>query len=517
MSGKQPNIFAAIHLGSEKLSINIVEYRSLNSIKILSSAERRVRIGEETFKTDQISAVTIRELCEMLNSFNRMMKEYGVTKHILVGTTAMREARNRAFMLEQIYMATGLYVEVVDMPQEIYYKYVSIAKTLKENNIGVDGSSTLFADISSGGLGITLVENSVIKFQQNMHIGVLRVKESFDINQRASSSFNGAISEYLDSIVSPVHDRLKGFNIKRIVVTGTNTSLLLNMLDLPKSQNKIVTVKTQKFENLYNRVIDMKLAKIMEEFDLTENVAELVLPTIIFYQQLITLASIPEIIFPPNSFIDALVLLHVAKEKEHPWLEELREELITFVYNIAKYYRYDNAHAKQVTKFAQIIFERTAKIHGLGTRERLMLSVAAILHDIGKCINLRQHYRYSASLILSSDIFGFSDAEKKIIAASVYQHARNILTFDNNSISVLDRQEVSLVAKLAAILRVADALDRSYKQKIKDLKISFKGGKLHFIVTANQDISLERWTFEDKTEFFMEVFGIKPVLIEKTN
>lgn len=517
MSKKGQNVFAAIHLGSEMISLRIVEYRSLEQIKTLEFAVRRVRIGEETFKTGEVSLPMVKELCALLNNYKRMMKEYGVTKHIVIGTTAMREARNRSFMIDQIYMATGFEVEVIDMPLEIYYKYISIARNLKQAQIGTDGSSTLYADISSGGLGITLVENKEIKYQQNIHIGVIRVKESFDKHQRASNFFNMALTEYLRSIVSPVHKHLEHFNVKRMVLTGSNISLLLRMLGIKESEDKPIVIPTERFVALYNKVIDMKIAKIMKEFDLSEHVAEIVLPTMIFYQQLITLSEVPELVFPPDRFIDSLILLYIAKEKDEVWLKEIDEELISFVYNIASRYQYDSAHAKKVVDFSMLIFDRLNKVHGLDTRHKLLLQIASILHDIGKFVNLRQHYFYSYRLILSTDIFGLSEEEKRIVAYTTYHHAKDFFGQPNEGMLPVNRQQLSVVAKLAAILRLADALDRSYTQKINSCKISLKNDEMQITVTAKQDLSLERWTLEDKSVLFGDVFGIRPVLIEKSS
>ncbi len=515
MVKKKDNVFAAIHLGSEKISLQIIEYRALNSIKVLDTAERRVRIAEETFKTGKVSAAMVKEICSLLNNYKRMMKEYGVKKYRLIGTTAMREARNRSFMIDQILMATGLEVEVIDMPLEIYYKYISLARTLKQNGIGADGSSTLFADISSGGLGITLVENTNIKYQQSIHIGILRVKESFDKNQRAASSFNTALTEYISSIVSPVHRSLQQYAIKRLVLSGTNTNLLLHMLDGKSKPSEINIIPTSRFEALAKRVLNMRLAKIMQEFGLSEAEAEIVLPTIVFYQQLTGLTAIPELVFPPDAFIDSISLLHVAEEKQSPWLEELDEELIEFVYNIARYYKYDSGHARQVLKFSELIFDRLHNVHGLTARDRLILRVASILHDIGKYINLRQHYFYSYRLILSTDIFGLSDAEKRLAAYISYHHSKDIFEPPMEGVLPMRHEQRSIVAKLAAILRLSDALDRSYRQKISSCKVSFKNDEMLITVAAKEDLSLERWTFEDKTSLFIEVFGIKPVLIEK--
>ena len=77
----------------------------------------------------------VSEICEILQGFKRLMTEYGVEEYRLQATTAVREASNQIFLLDQIYSKTGLKVEVVDMPKEIYTKFVAIRNTLKNAKI----------------------------------------------------------------------------------------------------------------------------------------------------------------------------------------------------------------------------------------------------------------------------------------------------------------------------------------------------------------------------------------------
>ena len=189
MRKKQYKIFAAIHLGSEMISMQIVQYRNLNNMKVLEECNRRVRLGEETFKNKIIPFSMVNEICELLVGFKRLMTEYEVEEYSMQATTAVREALNRV--------------------EEIYTKYASIRRTMKLDGLtGVD-ESMLMMDISSGGLGITFVKDNIIRYQQNLNIGVIRVKESFNRNQRSSMKFNQALAEYLSSTMGAVRDALK--------------------------------------------------------------------------------------------------------------------------------------------------------------------------------------------------------------------------------------------------------------------------------------------------------------------
>lgn len=230
MRKKQYKIFAAIHLGSEMISMQIVQYRNLNNMKVLEECNRRVRLGEETFKNKIIPFSMVNEICELLVGFKRLMTEYEVEEYSMQATTAVREALNRVFLLDQIYIRTGLKVTVIDLPEEIYTKYASIRRTMKLDGLtGVD-ESMLMMDISSGGLGITFVKDNIIRYQQNLNIGVIRVKESFNRNQRSSMKFNQALAEYLSSTMGAVRDALKNEQIHYLVLTGAESELLLQMM-----------------------------------------------------------------------------------------------------------------------------------------------------------------------------------------------------------------------------------------------------------------------------------------------
>ena len=156
-----------------------------------------------------------------------------------------------------------------------------------------------------------------------------------------------------------------------------------------------------------------------------------------------------------------------------------------------------------------MIYDKLTKAHGLGKRERFLLQIAAILHDIGKYVSLRQHYFYSYRLILSSDIFGITDQEKKIVAFIAQYHSKGIPSHGHMDLDNLSREQQVVVGKLAAIIRLADALDRGHRQKITSCEISLKGDELLVQVDVTEDLSLEEWTFIDKAAFFEEVYGIK--------
>lgn len=516
MRKKNHTTYAAIHLGSEMTSMRIIEYSSVEKYKIIDSCNRRIRLGEETFKNKVIPFSMVNEICEVLQGFKRLMEEYGVEEYDLQATTAFREATNQLFLLDQIYSRTGLKVNIVDMPQETHTKFVTTRYTLKKASVLSPKDTTLMLDISSGGLGVTLMQEDQIKYQENIHIGIIRVKESFDRNKRESLHFNSALTEYISSTISPVRTRLQAEKARYLILSGTENDLLQHILGLDYN-TPIHRIKTAVFLELFSKARKLNLPQLMSQYDIPEHIAEFILPTILLYEQLLSLQPIEEVIITNDRYIDGMQLIHIALRTDKELCTLWENELISFVHYVGRRYCYDKKHASQVEKLALVIFDKIAKGYGMGPRERVLLRSTALLHDLGKYICLRNHTVYTAQLILSMDILGFSEREKQIMAMAAYYHAYDIGDQLPPSLQpVTDPQRMAIVAKLAAIIRLADAMDRSYTQKIKAINISLKENTLYFQVSSKQDISLEKWTFNKNNDFFEEVYGLKAVL-ERVN
>lgn len=507
-----PRLFSIIHIGSEQVTLQISEFSNLADLHVIEKTSKEVFLGEETFKTGRISFTTSGQLCSLLRGYKRLMSEYGVKDYRVIATTALREAENQHYIVDQVKIRTGFELEVVDMLQEIFFKYAALYHMIRKHEIEKKDEALLFVDISSGGLGFTLLKNGIIHYQQNIHIGAVRIKESFDKNQRESVHFHQALSEYIYSTIEPVKAELAGHTIKYIVTSGNENHLLLQMLGRGAADG-ITLVSRDEFHALCEKVQDLNLPQLMKTFRLGESKAEMVLPTIVLYNQILGITNAPEIIFPDAQLVDGVTLLHAAAEMEDPFIFTLEQQVLSLTRNIGAKYRYEIPHSQAVETVSLKIFDAMNALHGLPSRDRFLLQVAAILHDIGKFVSLRRHYFFSYRLILSSDIIGFTEREKEVIANIAHYHSKGTPSNIDGNFARLDRAEKVKVAKLASMIRIADSIDRSHKQKVADCEIHLHGDNMEITVSPLGDFSLEQWTFEDKADFFEHVHGVRPVLI----
>ncbi|HEX2998651.1 MAG TPA: phosphatase, partial [Armatimonadota bacterium] len=339
MSSRPPCFFGVMHIGSEQVSLQIVEYISLQDMRIVEKAATSVSLGEETFKTGKISFAAVRELCDLLKGYRRIMNEYGVKDYLLMATTAIREAENQQYIIDQIKVKTGFTVDVVDMPQEIFHKYIALFRDIEGQGLADEQDGILFVDISSGGLAFTLYEAGKLAYQQNIHIGALRIKESFEKYQRESVHFPQALTEYINSTIDLVGVDLNQHTIKYLVLSGAETSLLLKLLGRDEG-TRLSYLGVDEFRQLYERVKCLNLAHLMRDFSLNEHRAEMVLPTMVLYDQILTLSNAAQIIISNAQFNDGICIAHIGEKTGDKYLATIEDQIISFAHALGRKYQH---------------------------------------------------------------------------------------------------------------------------------------------------------------------------------
>jgi len=218
-----------------------------------------------------------------------------------------------------------------------------------------------------------------------------------------------------------------------------------------------------------------------------------------------------------DASLRAGVLLDLGAPEGGPGTEEFERQVLASAEAVGHRFRFDRAHGRQVATLASKLFDALQDEHRLSKRERLLLQVASLLHDIGIYVSLRGHHKHSQYLLAASQISGLSNEETAVVSNIARYHRGAPPQPSHLQYAVLDRQDRIIVNKLAAILRVANALDAEHLQKVRDLRLvrGEKGWVLELDGTG--DITMEQMAATARTDMFVEVFGqslvIGPVLV----
>ena len=236
------------------------------------------------------------------------------------------------------------------------------------------------------------------------------------------------------------------------------------------------------------------------------------LPSVMIYKKILDITGAELMWIPGVSLSDGIVAEFALDKKLIHFNHDFTEDILYSARNIAKRYKSNQKHAQSLEKLALVIFDSTRKYHGLGKRERLLLRIAAILHDCGKFVSMTDPADSAYYIIMSTEIIGLSQAEQRLIANIVKYYPQD---FDYGVLKEEGVEKRNGIAKLVAILKVAGVLDRSHRQKIDSIRCTIKNDQLILTTDAVKDITLEQNLLASKADFFEEVYGIRPVLRKK--
>ena len=312
--------------------------------------------------------------------------------------------------------------------------------------------------------------------------------------------------DYIDSRLLDFMRLLpQGVEYTNVILMGSSLSIFQNLI--PEGKRQVETDRPG-FDLLYDEVTKASDQYLADTYDLTSNQTSLVLPTVLLVYRLIETLNSQSIWISDLKAIDGLEV-HAAHAGGFKKLGfDPDEEIVISANNLAKRYRVDCDHMQTTRTFALQLFDRLKKLHGMGKHERLLLEVAATVSDIGSYIETHKHYAHSNYIIKASEIMGLNALDVTMVATITRFHSSVTPQSDLKNFPIMSTENRLVVAKLSAILRVADSLDASRQQKIQRMRVSLKPDKVVLSAKANDDIELERWTLARKGEFFSEVFGV---------
>lgn len=514
-------IFAAIDVGSYELELGIYEMSLKYGVRRIDHVCHKIALGRDTFHNGKISYRLVEELCEVLKDFVGIMESYKVAEYRAYATSAMREAKNSRIVLDQIWVRTGLEIQIISNSEQRFISCKAIAAKDEEFQKIIQ-TGTAIIDVSFGSMQLSLFEEDALVSTQNIPMGILRLKETLAQLKELPEIEYSVLDELIRNELLIFRKMyLKGRNLTNLIAVG---EILTTLIAHIKNDNiPRTSISAEEFLCFCEKLRKMPLTRIQEYLEVNAEHAAFAMAATVIYKQVLVMTGAKTIWLPGIRLLDGMAAEYAVDCHALKLSHDFDNDIIAASHNMAKRYKCHMAHVFAVETMAMAIFDATKKIHGMKSRERLLLQIAANLHACGKFISVRNSAECGYRIIMATELIGLSHLEREIIANVVRYH---ILEFEYNEIQIQNRPFRSdrrlttggintLIAKLTAVLRLANAMDRSHRQKLLGSIIRLKEGELSIMTDWQEGLRLEELSIDEKVDFFEEMFGVRPVIRQR--
>ncbi len=529
--GRDRARFAAIDVGSNAIRLRIVEAqapqkdasqlslpvegRNGDGWREIANLRAAVRLGTEVFLSGRLAPASIGQACSAMREFRRAMDEAHVDAYRATATSAVREAKNRETLVERARREAGIELEVIEGVEEARLIELAVVRRL-----GLEDGTTLLVDIGGGSTELTVLEKSRHVFSMSMPVGTVRLLETILTSGGGPLDRERArlLSEMIDRALVEALPTLSKTQFQAFVGTGGNIDTLADLcpakggaFGYPRA------IDVGAMRALFAKMLKMSAADRRSEFNLRPDRADTIVPATALLLRLAEAFKMGAIVAPGVGLKEG-ILVELADKHFQVW-DSAREAqaVLQACERLGHRYRFDEAHGQLVSKLAGQLFDDMRDLHGYKERERLLLRAAALLHDIGDFVRYDGHHKHSYYLIQNSDIIGLTPDERAIVANIARYHRKSPPDPSHPNFRDLAKDARGKVRSLAAILRIADGLDREHLGKVKGVRarVDANKGKLLLVVEGDEDRELEEWTVRAKSELLRDVFDLDVAFTDK--
>jgi exopolyphosphatase / guanosine-5'-triphosphate,3'-diphosphate pyrophosphatase len=499
---------AALDIGSNAMRLAIASVDAERHITLLDVLREPVRLGQDVFTTGVIAERTIEVACEALLRFRQAIDGHGV-KHVrAVATSAMRDAVNREIFLDRVQQSADLDITIIGPEEEARLIHLAVS-----GRVDLHNRFAVLVDIGGGSTEITLAADGEILSTASYRMGSVRLLRTLGERSGDERQVQQLIQEYVDATQRRISREIGDRKIDLCIGTGGNLESLGDLRKQLLGADRDTVVPAAELDALVTKLTSLSYQERVQQLKLRPDRADVIVPAALIIQKILRITRADELLVPRVGLKDGL-LLDIVEELYGDRKTLRRDQIMASALQIGRKYQFDEPHALTVSRCAGQLFDRTRDLHRLGPEHRLFLEVAALLHDIGGFIGAADHHKHTQYLLMATPMIGLTRDQVTVIANIARYHRKSMPKQQHDAYRALSPKERVVVSKLAALLRLADAMDNEHASKVHTFETEYHKPRFKLRLFGDGDLLLEKWALAKKADMFEEVYGVKLVVAE---
>lgn len=507
-NGDAVSLVTSLHIGASSVSMMVSERHADGHIEPIDFLEQSAPIARDIFRRGSISQTTTERVVSIINGFRQTAAESGADADQFtraVATNILSDATNQEVFLNRIRIACGQHVSTLDDGEMTRLIYLKTRRRLKDIP-SIRQKTTLVVHVGPGNTRALLFQNGSISRYTSYRLGTYRTREAVEGSHAEGAALLRVIREHASGNLAQLRFDYSDVTIESLVVIGYEIQLVTPFL-VKEDQ----ACPTRTLRNVVTEAATLSDAELVKRYQIDYQTADALLPALEINLAIAEMFKLPDLHVPSSGFEHGLLQdLLVSRDLTGAFIDEV----VRSAKILAARYQSDPRHGEHVARLCARFFASLSDLHQLGPHDALLLQVAAILHEVGAFISPRAHHKHSEYIILNSEIFGLDRLDVSIVALVARYHRHSGPRPDHPHYHDLSTENRIRVSKLAALLRVADALERTHDQRVNEIEIKRHRDKLHIGIPGIGDAAVEKLAMQSKADLFQQVFGLEVVIDE---
>lgn len=500
-------LVSAVHIGAGSVSMMVADRAADGTLNPVDFLEQPAPVARDIFRQGGVSLATAERVVTIIKGYQKALAEMGLDPHAVTraaATNIVSEAKNHEAFLNRIRIACGLKVGTIDDGEMTRLIYLKTRRRL-QHLPAMRHDTTLVVHVGPGNTRALLFQNGRITRYTSYRMGTHRTREAVEASHAGGAALLRLIREHISGNLAQLRYDYSDVTLRGLVMIGYEVQSVAG--NLTKAAGHACS--TQRLRRFTIEAATMTDVELVKRFHLDYQTAEALLPALEMNLALAETLQFDEVHIPNSEYEQGLLHdLLVSRDLTGSFAQEvLRSARI-----IARRYQSDSGHGAHVGKLCEKLFDDLADLHQLTSHDGLLLQVAAILHEVGTYISPRAHHKHSEYIILNSEVFGLDRTDVNIVALVARYHRHSGPVLEHPGYAALGTDERIRVSKLAALLRVADALERTHAQRVAEIDIRREPGKLRLRLPGVPDAAVERLAMSSKADLFEQVFGLAVIV-----
>lgn len=503
--------YAAVDIGSNSVRMMAAEVSQAET-RILAQDRQVTRLGSSVFRCGRIANEALDFLCATLARMAAAYSRLHVVGVRAVATSAVRDAGNQQEFIERTSAALGTNVEVISGSEEARLIHLGIEARWPRPK-----ERTLMIDVGGGSAELIAGQGGQLTAAVSKPLGAIRLTGMFLQSDPPAAEELHRLESYIDEKLAAFRVQFDDGNFDRVVATSATAAAIVSAVNRIQRSRRDdadrMRASTAQVRELYAQLTRTNAAGRRKIAGIGPKRAEIVVAGAAVFLRALQLFGQRSMYYSAAGVRDGIIADLAARGVGRE-LSQLSREQRRLVEGMAKRYGVPVKHARQVACLAHRLFEILQPVHRLPPPAGKLLEAAAYLHDIGHFVSGTAHHKHSAYLVANSDLPGFTAKERSALAALCRFHRKSMPQPRHTYFQALDPEARKTVTSLAPLLRIADALDRSHQQRVRNITSAVLDGSISLNVEADMDADLELWAANEAAKAFLQVYS-KPVSLQK--